>query len=144
MTPMETNDIRWKQRFTHFVNALAQLRDAVELSQQRPLTTLEEQGLIQAFEFTHELAWNTVKDFLDQSGVRNLFGSRDATRAGFRHGLLEDGETWMHMISSRNVTSHAYDAATVAEISSTIRTKYYPAFEALRTRLVALMEHGDT
>jgi nucleotidyltransferase substrate binding protein (TIGR01987 family) len=135
---MNTNDIRWIQRFVHFTNALAHLRDAVALSRQRPLTLLEEQGLIQAFEFTHELAWNTVKDFLEHQGLRDLYGSRDTTRAGFKHGLLDDGETWMQMIASRNVTSHAYDASTVSEISSRVRERYLPEFEALHGRLAPL------
>ena len=69
-----TEDIRWIQRFNHFVKALSQLREAVELSNQRPLSKLEEQGLVQAFEFTHELAWNTLKDFLESRGVQNLYG----------------------------------------------------------------------
>src|SRR5436309_1163640 len=62
--PMPTQDIRWIQRFNHFIKAFAQLKEAVELTQQRSLSKLEEQGLIQAFEYTHELAWNTLKDFL--------------------------------------------------------------------------------
>ena len=97
-------DIRWIQRFNHFTKALSQLRDAVELAQKRPLSKLEAQGLIQAFEFTHELAWNTLKDFLEERGVQNLYGSRDATREAFKTGLIENGEAWMNMIQSRNLT----------------------------------------
>jgi len=72
---MSTQDVRWIQRFTHFVKALSQLKEAVELAQQRPLSRLEAQGMIQAFEFTHELAWNTLKDFLEDRGVQGLYGS---------------------------------------------------------------------
>ena len=132
---MTTQDIRWIQRFNHFNKAFSQLKEAVELAQQRKLSKLEEQGLIQAFEFTHELAWNTLKDFLESRGVRNLYGSKDATRAAFRTGLIENGEVWMDMISSRNLTSHTYDETTAAKIVSAIIHMYFTEFEAFQTKL---------
>jgi nucleotidyltransferase substrate binding protein (TIGR01987 family) len=132
---MNAQDIRWIHRFTHFVKALSQLKEAVELAQQRPLSRLEDQGMIQAFEFTHELAWNTLKDFLENRGVQDLYGSKDATRAAFKAGLIENGEAWMDMIQSRNLTSHTYDEATAAQIISAIRNTYFAEFEALRVKL---------
>ena len=128
-------DIRWIQRFNHFIKALSQLKEAVVLAQERPLSKLEEQGLIQAFEFTHELAWNTLKDFLEERGVQNLYGSRDTTREAFKTGLIKNGEAWMNMIQSRNLTSHTYDEATAAAIVSLIRSIYFIEFDALRTKL---------
>ena len=71
-------DIRWQQRFANFRKALSTLTEAVELAAQRPLSRLEQQGLIQGFEFTHELGWNVLKDFLDNQGISGLIGSRDA------------------------------------------------------------------
>ena len=135
---MSNRDIRWVQRFNHFIKALSQLQEAVALAQQRPLSKLEEQGLIQAFEFTHELAWNTLKDFLEDRGVQNLYGSKDTTREAFRTGLITNGEEWMQMINSRNLTSHTYDEATAAQIVSAIRNTYFAEFEALRMRLEEL------
>lgn len=132
---MTTQDIRWMQRFNHFTKALSQLQDAVGLAQKRPLSKLEEQGLIQAFEFTHELAWNTLKDFLEERGVQNLYGSRDATREAFKTGLIENGEAWMNMIQSRNLTSHTYEEAIATEIVSAIRATYFVEFETLRIKL---------
>jgi len=132
---MSTQEVRWIQRFTHFVKALSQLKEAVELAQQRPLSRLEAQGMIQAFEFTHELAWNTLKDFLEDRGVQGLYGSKDASRAAFKAGLIENGEAWMDMIQSRNLTTHTYDEATAAQIISAIRSTYFPEFEALRVKL---------
>ncbi|OIN87757.1 MAG: nucleotidyltransferase [Anaerolineae bacterium CG03_land_8_20_14_0_80_58_20] len=135
---MTAQDIRWIQRFNHFTKALSQLREAVALARQRPLSKLEEQGLIQAFEFTHELAWNTLKDFLEERGVENLYGSRDATRAAFKTGMIENGEAWMQMIASRNLTSHTYEEATAARIVSAIFDVYFAEFEALQTKLAKL------
>ena len=132
---MSRQDIRWVQRFNHFIKALSQLQEAVELARQRPLSKLEGQGMIQAFEFTHELAWNTLRDFLESRGVQNLYGSKDATRTAFRSGLIQDGETWMDMVKSRNLTSHTYDEATGGQIISAIRSAYLTEFEALRIKL---------
>lgn len=135
---MTTQDIRWIQRFNHFTKALSQLREAVELARQRQLSKLEEQGLIQAFEFTHELAWNTLKDFLEERGVQNLYGSRDTTREAFKSGLIENGEAWMNMIQSRNLTSHTYEEATAIKIISAVRITYCKEFEALHAKLKEL------
>lgn len=135
-------DIRWIQRFNHFTKALGQLREAVMLAQERPLSKLEEQGLIQAFEFTHELAWNTLKDFLEERGVQNLYGSRDTTREAFKTGLIKNGESWMNMIQSRNLTSHTYEESTAKEIVSAICVTYFAEFEALRIKLEELKKEA--
>jgi len=139
---MTIQDIRWIQRFKHFAKALTQLREAVALAKQRPLSKLEEQGLIQAFEFTHELAWNSLKDFLEERGVQNLYGSRDVTREAFKTGLIENGEAWMDMIQSRNLTSHTYEEAIAAAIVSAIRGTYFAEFEALRIKLEELKKEA--
>jgi nucleotidyltransferase substrate binding protein (TIGR01987 family) len=128
-------DIRWKQRFENYRRALATLQGASALAQQRPLTELEQQGVIQGFKFTHELAWNLLKDFLEEKGITGLIGPRDATRAAFKNDLIEDGETWMDMICDRNQSSHAYQPALAKRISNDILTRFYPAFEALAGKL---------
>jgi len=143
-TSMTMQDIRWIQRFNHFIKALSQLKEAVVLAQERPLSKLEEQGLIQAFEFTHELAWNTLKDFLEERGVQNLYGSRDTTREAFKTGLIKNGEAWMNMIQSRNLTSHTYDEATAAAIVSAIRSNYFIEFDALCTKLDELKKESGS
>jgi nucleotidyltransferase substrate binding protein (TIGR01987 family) len=135
---MDTQDIRWIQRFNNFIKALSQLREGVTLAHQRPLSKLEEQGLIQAFEFTHELAWKTLKDFLDNRGVQGLYGSKDVSRTAFQTGLIANGEVWMDMIQSRNLTSHTYDEATAAQIVSAILKSYSIEFEVLLGKLEEL------
>jgi len=135
---MTTPDIRWIQRFNHFTKAFDRLKEAVELARQRQLSKLEEQGLIQAIEFTHELAWNTLKDFLEDRGAQNLYGSKDTTREAFKTGLIENGEAWMDMITSRNLTSHTYDEATAAKIVSAILDAYFAEYEALKNKLEKL------
>jgi nucleotidyltransferase substrate binding protein (TIGR01987 family) len=139
---MTTQDIRWIQRFNHFDKAFTQLREAVLLAEQRKLSKLEEQGLIQAFEYTHELAWNTLKDFLEDRGVKNMFGSKDATREAFKTGLIEHGEIWMDMIKSRNLTTHTYNESTAAEIVSAVTHSYFAEFEDFQTRMTKLKEES--
>jgi len=138
-----TEGMRWKQRFSNFRRALQTLADAVELAGQRPLSKLEQQGLIQGFEFTHELAWNVLKDYLDAQGYVGLIGSRNATRQAFKDGLIQDGEAWMDMIKARNLTSHT-DNTTVAEgIATDILARFYPAFVAMGATFVALSAQAD-
>jgi nucleotidyltransferase substrate binding protein (TIGR01987 family) len=127
-------DVRWRQRFENFSKAFAQLLGAAELARVRPLSKLKQQGLIQAFEFTHELAWNTLKDFLVPTGVTNLFGFVNATRAAFAAGLIENGDAWMEMIKDRNLTTHTYDVRTANKISSAILSSYGEEFGKLQQR----------
>ena len=135
---MKKQDVRWRQRFQNFNKAFGQLSGAGALAQQRPLSELEQQGLIQAFEFTHELAWNTLKDFLQERGAANLFGSKDATRQAFAAGLIENGEIWMAMIRSRNRTTHTYDQTTADEIARAIATRYLAEFGKFQKRFAEL------
>jgi nucleotidyltransferase substrate binding protein (TIGR01987 family) len=121
-------DIRWKQRFQNFNLALATLTEAHALAQTRPLTKLEAQGLIQGFEFTHELSWNVLKDYLEAQGFPNIIGSRNAVRQAFKEALIENGDVWMDMIKARNLTSHTYNLDVAQQISSDILQRFYPAF----------------
>ena len=140
---MQSQEIRWIQRADSFERALGRLRAAVKLAEQRELSDLEAQGLIQGFEYTHELAWKTLKDFLEAQGTVNLYGSRDTTRAAFRNGLIENGETWMDMVDKRNLTSHTYDEEVAAEVVRTICNTYFAEFERLLARLQQLKSEGN-
>ena len=133
-------DTRWQQRFENFRRALLQLQKAVELSKERPLSDLERQGLIQAFEFTHELSWKTLKDFLNARGVEDLYGSKDTTREAFSQGLISDGELWMAMIRHRNLSTHTYDESTIQQIVSAVTQDYIYAFAALEDALMERLE----
>lgn len=131
-------DVRWRQRFEHFKGAFGQLTKATELAKQRPLSELEQQGLIKAFEFTHELGWNVLKDYLEAQGYADLIGSRDASRTAFKNGLVDDGEAWMDMIKARNRTSHTYDCEVAESIANDIRNRFQPALAALERRFAGL------
>ncbi|MBD3794954.1 MAG: nucleotidyltransferase substrate binding protein [Epsilonproteobacteria bacterium] len=135
------NYIRWQQRFSNYQKAFKQLKSAVELFHQRELSLLERQGVVQAFEYTHELAWKTMKDFLEYRGsTEQIYGSKDATRQAFSFGLIDYADVWMRMIQSRNLTSHIYDEAMVADIVDEILSNYFFRFEELKIKFSKILE----
>jgi nucleotidyltransferase substrate binding protein (TIGR01987 family) len=135
---MSELDIRWEQRFSNFCKAFDQLERAVKLASEKKLSELEQQGLIQGFEFTHELAWKTMKDFIESKGNTPVYGSKDATREAFQLGLISDGETWMEMIQSRNESSHTYNRDTAEKINKEITGKYYALLLQFKVRMAEM------
>jgi len=131
-------DIRWKQRLQNYLKALAVLKNAVELSKERELSDLEKQGTIKGFEFTFELAWNVMKDFLEEQGIIGIIGSKGAVRHAFNKELIKDGQAWMYMINDRNLASHVYDEKTANDLFSAIVTVYYPLFNGLAEKMNSL------
>ena len=125
--------IRWIQGLEKFRCASAFLQRGIGRSQTRALSELEQLGLIQAFEFTHELSWLLIRDFLVDQGVAGISGSRDAVREAVARQLLPQGEesVWMAMIRSRNLTSHTYNPAVAREIAELIVDRYGPVFQQL-------------
>lgn len=136
---MADSDSRWRQRFDNFQRALQVLERGVDLARQRSLSELEQQGLIQGFEFTHELAWNLLKDYLQHQGIEGIIGSRDATRLAFQNDLISDGEGWMAMIKARNQSSHTYNLEQAQVIAREVIERFSPLFAALRQRFTALL-----
>lgn len=147
---MSNEDIRWQQRLNNFTKALNKLTEAVEyiqtelkereidLEDENTEDVLDEiirEGLIQRFEYTHELAWNVMKDFLLEVGEIKAIGSKDATREAFKVELIKDGDVWMEMIKSCNKTSHTYNEKTAHEIYSKIIHDYYPEFLAFKVKM---------
>lgn len=131
-------DIRWKQRFVNYQKALFQLKDAVELCGTNPINIIKE-GIIQRFEFTHELAWKVMKDFLIADGIQNIMGSKSATRYAFSNNLIEHGQEWMDMIESRNITVHTYNEEILEEEYTKIIHTYYPLLIDFHAKMKALL-----
>ena len=138
-------DIRWKQRFSNYQKALQRLKDNIEyfstfLAENTPPADILKQGLIQSFEFTHELAWNVMKDYAVYQGNSEIKGSRDAVRYSAQVSLISDGFGWMEMIQSRNSSSHTYNEDTANEITEHIISKYFPLFIEFQEKMLTLME----
>ena len=120
---------RWKQRYHNYQKALGQLSRFLG---HKSLNEMEEQGLIQAFEYTFELAWKTLQDFLEEvSGYVEIKGPRPVIQQAFRDGLIQNGEIWMEMLKDRNRSAHTYDEEVAREIVSAIVQNYYPLFRKL-------------
>jgi nucleotidyltransferase substrate binding protein (TIGR01987 family) len=129
---VDSLDVRWKQRFSNYQRALQQLQEFVE---KKPLSKLEQQGLIKTFEYTYELAWNTMKDFYEAQGEVNIQGSKDAIRLSFKRGLIKNGEQWMSMVQSRIETAHTYNEETANRVVLLIVEIYYQLFIDFRAEL---------
>ena len=136
-------DIRWEQRFSNYNKALTKLEESVKYIQHNFLVAkdkfetedlgyvvdeLIKEGLIQRFEYTHELAWNVMKDYAFFQGNSTVGGSRDATREAFKLQIITNPDTWMDMIQSRNKTSHTYNKEIANEIFGKISNEYFPLF----------------
>jgi nucleotidyltransferase substrate binding protein (TIGR01987 family) len=138
-----TDDIRWIQRFNNFKRALIQLDKAMVIIAERDLNELEQQGVIQAFEYNFELAWNVLKDFYTYQGEEGIQGSRDAIRLAFKRGLIVNGEAWFDMIKKRALTSQSYNEDVVDDILEGVIHSFYPEFVTLKQTLTGYMrEHA--
>lgn len=138
MQAVSGQELRWQLRLNRYTLVLRQLAEAVELAAKRPLSALERLGLVHTFGFTHELAWNVLKDYFFWQGNAAITGSRDATREAFAQGVLDDGEGWMAMIKSRNLSSHTYNQAVADSIAEAVTARYYPLMRAFEARMRAL------
>ena len=141
---MVQQTIRWQQRFNTYCKALAKLIQAVELlseqiKREEAVDELLQEGLIQRFEYTHELAWKVMKDYAEYQGYTDVRGSRDAIRKALEMGLIDD-RRWMETIEDRNLTVHNYDNEIASEIYENIMKAYSPLFVDFAKKMQSLVE----
>ncbi len=122
---MENNDVRWKQRFQNFEKAFLFFEETVEKTSYTPI---EVAGLVQAFEFTFELGWKTIKDYLYEQGIETSF-PRAALKQAFNTKIIADGHAWIEMLEKRNELSHTYNETVAQNAIEIIKYKYYPSIE---------------
>jgi nucleotidyltransferase substrate binding protein (TIGR01987 family) len=128
-------DIRWIQRLENYKKVLSNLSEGIKIAEAREINNLEKQGIIKAFEYTYELAWNTVKDFYESKGETDIQGSKDAFRLAFQRGLVQDGKYLMEAVKSRQLTTHTYNESFADKIFSYIKNRYYDVFKELADSL---------
>jgi nucleotidyltransferase substrate binding protein (TIGR01987 family) len=127
----ETLDIRWKQRFESFDRSYVLLRSALENGPEA-LNALEKEGVIQRFEYCFELAWKTVKDYLEASGlVFSTVTPRQVLKDAFAAKILKEGPVWMDMLDHRNLLSHTYDSTQFNIALDAIHRRYLNALAEL-------------
>jgi nucleotidyltransferase substrate binding protein (TIGR01987 family) len=127
--------LRWQQRYENFQKAFSLLSEAMEndLSQ---LSDLEKEGISQRFEFTFELAWKTMKDYMEHNGIiLDMISPKTVIKQAFTSGILEDGQVWIDMLESRNLITHTYDKSNLLETLQKIDDAYLKAIAGLETFL---------
>ncbi|MDR2727924.1 MAG: nucleotidyltransferase substrate binding protein [Chitinispirillales bacterium] len=127
-----SDNLRWKQRFENAYNVLVRMIERKNLT---PDDEAVEMALIQSFEFTYELAWNTMKDYLEFEGFDNLAGSKQVIRTAFQAGLIEDAEGWLNAVHKRNIASHTYDENVLSEGVIFVSNDYFPLVSKLYSNL---------
>ena len=141
---MVQQNIRWQQRFSNYQKALVKLNQAVvllseQIEREAVIDELLQEGLIQRFEYTHELAWKVMKDYAEYQGYTDVRGSRDAIRKALEMGLIDD-RSWMETIEDRNLTVHNYDNEIASEIYENIMNVYAPLFVTFEGKMQSLIE----
>ena len=128
----DSPDIRWKQRFQNFDRACNLLHDALKNGTES-MSLLEKEGAIQRFEYSFELAWKTVKDYLEAGGViLSIVSPRQVLKDAFGARVIPDGQVWIDMLDHRNLLSHTYDSSVFEEAVDAIADRYLPALQALQ------------
>lgn len=125
---MKSEDIRWKQRFANFSKAMNHLESALQIS--KP-DIVQKAGIIQFFEMSFELAWNMVKDYLEDQGFVDIKSPRGALKKAFEMSILENGHDWMDLLQDRNLTAHTYDEQKASDMEKLIKDKYFPILKDL-------------
>ena len=131
----EKKDIRRKQRFSNFKKALGQLEEAIQMNSQ---DRLAQEGLIQRFEYTFELAWKCLQDLLQERGLVEVRGPKPVLQQAFQDGLVEDGVLWMEMLRARNEASHLYDEKVFLEIYGKTKDQFLKPLQDLNKKLSGL------
>ena len=123
---------RWTYRFDNFKRAYNLLQEAIILSKTRPLTPLEQEGVIQRFEYTWELAWKTLKDYLEHQGiVLDTITPASTIRAGYAAKIIHSGDIWMQALDTRNKMSHTYNLKQFEAAIAKIEHDYMALFAEL-------------
>lgn len=138
-------DIRWIQRLNNYCGALERLNEAAnivrhDLHYSDVVNNMLKEGLIQRFEFTHELSWNVMKDYAEYQGNTEIRGSRDAFRWALQNGLICD-KIWMKSIEDRNLMSHDYDSATADAVVMKVINTYLPLFNQFEQTMNTIKEN---
>ena len=132
---MMKQDVRWKQRFLNYKKALSQFAEAVQAGLKERLA---QEGLIQRFEYTFELAWKTLQDLLKERGLEEVRGPKPVLQQALQDGLIHNGLVWMEMLKARNEASHLYDEKVFLEIFDKARNEFLAPLQALEKQLASL------
>lgn len=134
-------DIRWRQRFDNFQNSLLLLQESINKDE---LSELERAGVLQFFEMSLELAWKMLKDYLSEQGFSQVKTPRDAIKQAFQSDLIGDGDSWLQMLSDRNLSAHVYDEATIREIVTRVKENHAPLLSQLHEQFKNIADESSS
>jgi nucleotidyltransferase substrate binding protein (TIGR01987 family) len=137
--PAAASDIRWKQRFDNLQRAYRRLCSTLAVAAQDPDSDLIRMAVIKSYEFTFELSWKTLKDYLSYNGIDARL-PREVIKQAFATGLLADGQLWIDMLEERNLMDHTYDDARAKAAVTQIQTRYLAGLEQLHALLSTKLE----
>ncbi len=123
-------DVRWKQRYSNYINSLVEFKKLVDIPSQQKLSIIERTALIKFFEISNQLAIDLMMDYLKDDSPGKRF-AKEVAREAFKFGIIADGQVWIDIIDGRNEAAHAYNEETANTLERAIRTKYFSAFQAL-------------
>jgi len=133
------NELRWKQRFQNFERAYQTFNRIMKRFEATPEDEAMQMALVQSFEFTYELAWNVMKDYLENEGFEEVQNAKRTIRTAFKASLIGDAEGWMEVTQKRNLASHTYNQQILAETVAYISSEFFPLvrklYEDLKQRL---------
>ena len=145
MTTNNQDNPRWIYRFDNYKRAFILLREAMEIMKERDLTQLEKEGVIQRFEYTWELAWKVLKDYLDSEGVvLDKITPASVIRAAFDAKIITNGEAWMTALDARNKMAHTYDFKKFEVVIAAIQTHYLKLFDDLHFFMLEALMREET
>lgn len=127
-------ELRWQQRFENYKLALANINETYDYIKQNGLNKIYIMALIQAFEMVFELAWKTMKDYLEYEGIKTDT-PRETIKNAFLRNVISDGDCWIEMLEARNKTSHTYKEEFAKSVAKEVIDRYLPALNNLRTIL---------
>ncbi len=137
---MKDEDVRWKQRFQNFEKAFNRLENALSFHLKEPKNELYQMALVQSFEFTFELGWKTLKDYLSYSGIKKISLPREVIKQGFHHDIISDGQTWIDMMEDRNLMAHTYSEENAQKAVKKISQEYHNGIKQLYCFFKSKME----
>jgi nucleotidyltransferase substrate binding protein (TIGR01987 family) len=132
-------DIRWKQRYQNLKKSYTNLSKALALKEP---DIFQRAGLIHFFSMTFELAWKTMKDFLEDQGFTDINTPRSAIKKAFEVELIQDGKIWLDCLEKRNLMTHVYDEEIASEVETLIKNNYFPIIEQFVNKMDSI--NADT
>ena len=138
-TELNNPDIRWRQRFDNFERAFRKLDLAVNTHNQMPDDELIAIALIKSFEFTYELGWKTLKDYLEYTGIEVKL-PREVIKQAFANELVENGQIWINMLEDRNLMAHTYNDERAKIAIDRIVNQYFSALRSFQKKFITFSE----